>query len=125
MGGANTLPGPGASLGKLLKMMRMARVMRLLRMIRFLSHIRVMVTMIIGSLRSLFWLFVLLAGIIYVFALLLTRGAADCLLESTEDEGTKAGRLLFTPTFSSVEYLDDVTKSYGGILRSMYTLFLG
>merc|ERR1712190_367535 len=66
-----------ANLGKILKIARMARILRAIRMIRFFTKIRLMVVMILGSFMSLFWLVLLLTGVIYVFAVVLTSGATD------------------------------------------------
>merc|ERR1711908_24696 len=68
-----------ASSGKMLKIVRIARIMRILRMLRFMAELRVMANMIINSMMSLFWLFTLLAAMIYMFAIVLTQGATDYL----------------------------------------------
>lgn len=112
-GGAEDLPGPGASSGKILKMIRMARVMRVLRMVRFLGELRVMVRMIIQSTFSLFWLLVLLATLMYVFAILLTQGATTYL--TTPPEGGVIGD---EPSNAKA-----VRDAYGSLFLSMYTLF--
>jgi len=110
--GDGAVPGPGASMGKVIKIARTARIMRVLRMIRFLTSIRIMVMMIVGSLRSLLWLLLLLLAVMYIFALVLTRGATDWM-KPDDDE----------PPVDDATYAE-AQDLFGDLPRSMYTLFL-
>eukprot|EP00971_Amphidinium_carterae_P044862 882148-Amphidinium_carterae.1 len=53
------------------------KITRVVKMFRFLTQLRVMVAMILTSLSSLFWLFVLLFLMVYVCAVVLTQGRAS------------------------------------------------
>merc|ERR1712151_865431 len=95
------------------KIARMARIARALRMIRFLSRIRIMAVMIVGSMNSLFWLFVLLAGVMYVFAIIITSGATDWRKPEEYVE----------PPWEHKHWVL-MEKYYGSVLRTVYTLFM-
>lgn len=107
------LSGPSAQAGKLLKVARLARIMRILRVFRFFIKIRIMASMILGSMASLFWLFVLLFGVIYVFAIVITKGAADWLLPAQADNAN-----LFDASYARVQL------SWGSVPKAMYTLLM-
>merc|ERR1712113_1065585 len=94
-----------------MKVARMARIARALRMIRFLSRIRIMAVMIVGSMISLFWLFVLLAGVMYVFAIILTNGATDWRKPESGE-----------PPEDHIHW-ELMEKYWGSVVKSVYTLF--
>jgi len=104
------LDGPGAFVGKLGRVIRMFRIMRIIRTVRFLSQLRVMMYMIISSLQSLFWILVIMLGLIYIFAVVLTQGATDYLKESRDSPG-------------HFEYHNEISDMYGTLFDTMYTLF--
>merc|ERR1719382_1534194 len=83
-GGRQAAPSSAGFLGKLLRIIRMARIMRILRTVRFLAQLRIMTHMIVSSMMSLFWIFVILAALIYVFAIILTQGATEYLQQDAQ-----------------------------------------
>lgn len=95
-----------SSVPKLLKIFRLARILRVVRMVRFLQPLRIMTGLILGSMMQLLWLFILLLGVIYVFAVVLTQGASDY-------------RFLRSP-----QVVSKVEKDFGTLPKSLYTLFL-
>jgi len=95
---------------KCLKILRMVRILRLVRTIRFFTKLRIMVLMIVSSCMSLFWLFVLLAVLLYVFAIFLCQGATE-YRQSSNGAGP-AGVAEKIPLY------------WGGIQQSMFTLML-
>jgi len=58
----------------------MCRIVRILRVVRFVTQLRIMMIMIFGSMLQLFWLFCILVGLMYIFAIILTQGATSFLL---------------------------------------------
>jgi len=104
VGGKQAAPSSAGFLGKLLRIIRVARIMRILRTVRFLSQLRIITFMIVSSTLHLFWIFVILAALIYVFAIILTQGATEHMQGSgVRDEG--------------------LSFYFGTLFTSMYTLF--
>eukprot|EP00927_Polykrikos_kofoidii_P048884 TRINITY_DN4305_c0_g1_i1.p1 TRINITY_DN4305_c0_g1~~TRINITY_DN4305_c0_g1_i1.p1 ORF type:complete len:712 (+),score=106.35 TRINITY_DN4305_c0_g1_i1:70-2205(+) len=97
-----------SSIGKVITVMRMARFLRVLRLVRFFTRVRIMVTMIIGSLAALFWLFALLTIVMYLFGVILTHGATDWRLSSGDGND---------------HVHTEVVRSFGSVSKTMYTLF--
>jgi len=107
------LEGPGAFMGKLGRAIRMFRIVRIIRTVRFLSQLRVMLHMIVSSLQSLFWILVIMLGLIYMFAVVLTQGAADYLKDPSIQQ-------LYAHTDEYRQGLD----MYGSLFDTVYTLFM-
>lgn len=61
----------GGAVGKvgLLRLLRLARLFRIVRVLRYLKEVRVMLVAILGSFLSLFWALLMLAVIIFMFAI--------------------------------------------------------
>jgi len=102
--------GAGGSVGKVLRMFRMARIIRLMRVLRFLAELRVMVTLIMNSMRSLFWLMILLCIILYVFAICFTQAGADFRVSGAAKVHHRIA--------------GEVGTFYGSMGSSVYTLFM-
>jgi len=66
----------------------------------------------VSSMASLFWLFLLLIGVMYVFAMVLTQGASNFYRPGGAGEQPRHGG----------DY-DVVREFFGSVPRSMYTLF--
>lgn len=98
--------GSSGNTQKVLRMCRMARIIRVLRVLRFLVELRVMVTLIVHSMQSLFWLMCLLILILYVFANCFTQGVGEYVHNSPE-----------APS-------DDLMSLFGSLLLTSYTLFI-
>lgn len=74
----------GTSGFKALRIMRITRimkVMRLMRVFRFIMAFRTLIASISDTLKSLFWALMLLAVIVYVFAVLFTQAVNDYLYD--------------------------------------------
>eukprot|EP00927_Polykrikos_kofoidii_P061713 TRINITY_DN56551_c0_g1_i1.p1 TRINITY_DN56551_c0_g1~~TRINITY_DN56551_c0_g1_i1.p1 ORF type:complete len:546 (-),score=63.18 TRINITY_DN56551_c0_g1_i1:20-1657(-) len=98
-----------AALSNTAKALRVARILRIIRMIKFLSKLQIMLRMILGSLASLTWLFILSAIFAYAFAILLTQGASMWTVSTSPEDKTEQ-RL--------------INDYFGTIPRSCYTLFI-
>lgn len=94
---------------RILRVTRLIRTLRMIRLIRFVRDLRLLVNSIFHTLYALGWSMLLLAMIIYVFAILFTQEAADYLqdLEGTAIEGP----------------MDPVRLYFGTLGESMFTLF--
>jgi len=92
-------------------MARMARITRVLRMTKFLAKVRVMGTIILSSMASLIWLFLLLTTIMYIFAIVLTSGATGWL--KPDDRSPPVDDERYTP----------IKETFGTVSRSMLCLF--
>jgi Ca2+-binding EF-hand superfamily protein len=79
-------------------------------MVKMFAKVRIMITMIFGSLVSLFWLFVLVVVVIYAFGIILTQGATDWRTNSKIE--------------ASVQEYQLVNSRFGSLYWTMYTLFL-
>jgi len=98
--------GNNILLMRMLRVLRMARILRMLRVMRFFRELRLMLFSIVGSMRSLFWCFVLLALIIYVAALIFVQASISALMD---DE--------------AVDSHDAIRLHWGSVVTSMETLF--
>jgi voltage-gated sodium channel len=100
---------PGAFMSKLGRAIRLLRILRIIRVVRKLAQLRGMLHMIISSLQSLFWVLVIMLGLIYMVSVVLTQGATHYL------KGQDAPK-------ESAEY-EQVLIMYGSLFSTMYTLF--
>ena len=66
---------------RLLRLGRLVRVVRIVRVVRLFRALRTLVASLAGTLKSLFWSFLLLGLIIYIFAILFTDIVLDHLIE--------------------------------------------
>jgi len=98
---------------RILSVVRMGKVVRLLKLLHFLSELRVMAVMILHSMMSLFWIFCLLLGILYVVACILTQGTSEYILTAPWINNQPPA------------YYDELRAGYGSLWKTMYTLFKG
>lgn len=68
-----------ASWSHLGRAIRLLRIMRIFRVVRRLAQLRVMLHMIISSLQSCFWVLIIMVGVIYMVAVVLTQGVTEYL----------------------------------------------
>lgn len=93
---------------QLARAIRAIRILRIIRAVRFLNQLRIIIYMISNSLQLLFWILLILLGIIYIVGIVLTQGAVD---------------YLSAPSHIGVANHDLIRKHFGSLIRSMYTLF--
>jgi len=89
---------------RMLRITRFVRTLRIPRVIRFITALRTLIYSIVATLKSLVWALVLLAMIIYVFAIVFTQSTTDHVLLHGE---------------SSLP----LTMYWSSLLTSMFTLF--
>jgi len=65
------------TIGRLMRLTRFVRLWRITRVMKHFSSLRVVLFPLLGSLGQLFWCSVLIAFIVYVFAVLFLYGAAE------------------------------------------------
>jgi len=103
------LQGTNATVAKLLKLPRLARVLRMCRTARFFGSLRVMVLMIMRSFLSLFWVIVVIFGILFIFALLLTQSVTEYF--------RSASTLL-----RDASAQDELIDCFGSLFQTIYSL---
>lgn len=96
---------PDVSISRLLRLLRLVRLVRVIRVFRFFKDLRVMVLGIYGSMKPLLWAMLLLALIMYTFAVVLLQFVSD---ELAKPMPSPAAQKVF---FSS-------------IWRAVYTLYM-
>lgn len=114
---------PNMTMLRVIRALRFTRVIRVIRLSSFFRELRTMVLSIICSVKPLIWVIVLLSLLIYIFAVILTKGVAVYLHDSADliapDDNTKKHQA-WTEGVSYAEALED---HYGSVFRSAYTLF--
>ena len=73
------------SILRVLKLLKLARTLRIIRVFRFFFELRVMITLMLGSLKAIFWAVLILMLVIYIFGLLFCEAAADHISTSDND----------------------------------------
>eukprot|EP00927_Polykrikos_kofoidii_P051429 TRINITY_DN45232_c0_g1_i1.p1 TRINITY_DN45232_c0_g1~~TRINITY_DN45232_c0_g1_i1.p1 ORF type:complete len:699 (-),score=129.07 TRINITY_DN45232_c0_g1_i1:6-2102(-) len=108
---------------RLVRILRAARLVRLLRMAKIVKvaavHVRalrILIHSVAGTITSLVWAMVLLMVIMYFFGLIFTQGAVEHLLMCALPGEAGSSRC-------KASVLDDLSRMWGTIPRSMYTLF--
>lgn len=94
---------------RIVRLFKLGKVFRLLRALRFARELRVMVLSILGSAAALFWSFVMLALILYVFALLFVQTMVAYAIDHEDDTDLQA--------------FNDVTKYFPSVATGMLTLY--
>jgi len=101
-------PDADGSLLILVRTMRVVRIARIIRVVRFLSKLRMMVFTLLGALKMLGWALILLAMIMYMFAVTFTEASKPFLADV---DGTLT------------ESQDKLRKHFSSVPESMLTLF--
>ncbi|CAE7864888.1 Cacna1c [Symbiodinium microadriaticum] len=91
---------------RLLRLGRLVRVVRIVRVVKLFRALRTLVYSLLGTLKSLFWSFLLLILIIYIFGILFT----DVVLNHLWEEGRTAES-------------ENVQQYFGTLYASIITLF--
>mmetsp|Transcript_49605 Transcript_49605/g.106204 ORF Transcript_49605/g.106204 Transcript_49605/m.106204 type:complete len:711 (+) Transcript_49605:57-2189(+) len=104
---------PNVSIGRVFRLVKFVRILRLARAIRSFQSFRLLVFSIVESMGSLFWCFLVLALIIYLFAIFFIQGAAEEIRNRTN-----------TTNIHKFPQQPDLEKKYGGLEETMITLFM-
>ncbi|CAK9070614.1 unnamed protein product [Durusdinium trenchii] len=108
--------GAGFTEVKLLKTLRIMRVFRVFRFFRQLTQLALMIT---DSIRSLIWALVLLAIIIYAFAIFLTANVSSWLHLHLGSPGSEWPTLAAEHSDADIRILE---FAYGSLPQTVYTL---
>ena len=92
---------------RILRIGRLARVVRVVRVVRLFRALRTLVASLMGTLKSLFWSFLLLGLVIYIFGILFT----DVLLDFRATVG------------GTGQDFEEMQKYFGNLGSSAATLF--
>lgn len=98
---------------KIAEMVRTLRILRIFRMLKFSTTLRVIVSKILTSAKSLLWILILVALMLYVVAVCLTQCYNDFLDGEQHDIGTE----------NLTGNKKQMNRHFGSIPRSAYTLF--
>lgn len=90
-----------------LRTVRILRIARTSKLLRFTDTLRLLIFSVLSTLRSLMWAMLLLLGIFFLFATLLTQAVTTYRIESTAQD-----------------MLDEAIKFWGSLATSMFTLFM-
>eukprot|EP00928_Gymnodinium_smaydae_P056189 TRINITY_DN3960_c0_g5_i1.p1 TRINITY_DN3960_c0_g5~~TRINITY_DN3960_c0_g5_i1.p1 ORF type:complete len:486 (+),score=44.95 TRINITY_DN3960_c0_g5_i1:48-1505(+) len=107
----NVIGGETNRVGSVLKTLKMLRIIRLFRVFRFSRELSLLALMIIDSLKALVWALVMLAIILYTFAICFTQIAADRLKELAIEPDVNVNTL-------------GASKYFGGLMQTIYTLVM-
>lgn len=92
-------------------LLRASRAMRVLRLTKAFSSFRIMLTSVLCSLKSLFWVVAMMLFLMYLFAILFTSATTDFLVTNKSS------------TNHRTEWEHKLHLHYGSILRSLFTLY--
>lgn len=98
---------------RIVRILRLIRLMRFIRVLRFFSDLRVMIQGVLGTVSSLVWALILLIGIMFVFGICITQ-AVTYELTSRDEE---------IESILSREQYNSLSRNYGSLLGTMYSLF--
>jgi len=76
---------------RVLRIVRLAKILRMVRVLKFFRELRHMLFSIAGAMRSLFWCFVMIALIIYVFALIFLQASVHLMQDVLVSQSAKRG----------------------------------
>eukprot|EP00927_Polykrikos_kofoidii_P053235 TRINITY_DN4750_c0_g2_i1.p1 TRINITY_DN4750_c0_g2~~TRINITY_DN4750_c0_g2_i1.p1 ORF type:complete len:634 (-),score=91.76 TRINITY_DN4750_c0_g2_i1:155-2056(-) len=96
-----------SDINSILIIVRSLRSLRICRLVFFLPQVRVVLMTILSSMNALFWLLVVMLCVMFVFAVILTEGAGQLLQHGEVPH----------------ELIEDMTRDFGSVVRSVYTLF--
>jgi len=106
---SNSKAGSNTSLGQGMKTLKMLRIIRVFRVFRFFKELSLLALMIADSMKSLIWALLMLAIIIYVFAIFFTEAATDYIRQHASSEVPPKG-------------LSEVYRIFGSFDRTIYSL---
>lgn len=101
------------------KTLKMLRIIRVFRVFRFSSALARVALMIVDSMKSLLWALIMLAIVVYVFAISLTTGATDW---SKAVVGVDNPAWLELVEASADPTLVQMHKRFGSLAKTAYTL---
>lgn len=112
----------GSAMGNLtiLRILRLLRLLRISRLFRLVPELGILVKGMAAAARSTLSTLGLLTGIIYVFAILITKWAKDTAIPLSEQEGDISD---WGAEYRPAEVGSEFLELFGDIPRSMFTLF--
>jgi len=96
------------SMLRMIRTLRILRLLRVIRLFRFFRELRMMVTSIVGCVKSLMWAVVLLFFMLYVFGVMLSQGVVTFCQGAEKCQAD--------------EYVPH-RQYYGSVFRSIFTLY--
>ena len=87
---------------RIIRITRVVRTVRLIRLFRFVLALRTLITSIFSTLKSLFWALILLALIVYVFAVLFAQAVDERVRDPAAPDLTEREMLTSRRYYSSL-----------------------
>mmetsp|Transcript_101141 Transcript_101141/g.286625 ORF Transcript_101141/g.286625 Transcript_101141/m.286625 type:complete len:641 (-) Transcript_101141:106-2028(-) len=103
--------GGGTTVASGMKVVKMLRIVRVFRVFRFFRELNLLALMIVDSTRSLVWAILMLAIIIYVFAIYFTSQATEHLKSQAGVQGD-----------IPIARLSEVERQFGSLGKTVYSL---
>mmetsp|Transcript_56434 Transcript_56434/g.127326 ORF Transcript_56434/g.127326 Transcript_56434/m.127326 type:complete len:308 (+) Transcript_56434:2-925(+) len=97
-----------------MKTIKMMRIVRVFRVFRFFRELSLLALMIVDSMKSLMWALLMLAIIIYVFAILFTSRASEYMKAMHSQSPAELDAMS--------EDLSEVHRQFGSLGRTVYSL---
>jgi len=101
--------GANVTFIRLIRLVKLVKILRLFKAVRFLRELRVIMVSIMNCLSALFWAFVMLALILYIFALFFVQNTSGYLVA---EEGN-----------IPEEHMANIDKFYGNVESTIMTLY--
>lgn len=126
---------PDVSSARMIRLLRLFRIVRVLRVLRLFKDLRVMVSGIMSSMKPLLWALLLLALIIYIFAVCFLEFVADHLADGGPMQGlthynslVRAAYTLYMSILGGVSWMEVAEpliaiNPFLGVVFSMYVAF--
>eukprot|EP00931_Biecheleriopsis_adriatica_P020565 TRINITY_DN13701_c0_g1_i2.p1 TRINITY_DN13701_c0_g1~~TRINITY_DN13701_c0_g1_i2.p1 ORF type:complete len:590 (-),score=105.87 TRINITY_DN13701_c0_g1_i2:149-1873(-) len=96
---------------KLFKSVKLAKILRVAKVLRVFKELSLMLSSLIGSMRSLFWSLLMMAFIYFAFSLLFVRLSFEYLAENID--------------FIQESDRKELIRYFGSVANGMFTLFAG
>eukprot|EP00927_Polykrikos_kofoidii_P084828 TRINITY_DN904_c0_g2_i3.p1 TRINITY_DN904_c0_g2~~TRINITY_DN904_c0_g2_i3.p1 ORF type:complete len:611 (-),score=82.62 TRINITY_DN904_c0_g2_i3:74-1906(-) len=94
---------------RVVRLMKMAKLLRMIRLLRIFRELRLLLTSIIGSMKSMLWAMIVIVLVTYMFGMCFLQAATGYLIDEANavDPDLKA----------------DITKHWGSVESSMLSLY--
>lgn len=110
LAGSSSPVGGNIMILRTFKMLRLAKMLRMIRLMRNFRELRLMLSSIVGSMRTFFWSVAMIGVFIYIFALCFIQGSASYLSDISPD--------------TNLSHVDDILQFFGGLKVAMESLLM-
>jgi len=104
---------------RIMRLLKMLKVLRVVRLMRQFRELRLVLSSLMGSLKSCFWSIILVIAITFMFSLCLMQGVADHVHGNGDGNSTQAHLESGSPSPNNILLLEH----WGSLAMSMLCLF--